>query len=117
MEKKTIHYAAGAAAGMVTGLFGGGGGMVLLPVLTKWGGVTQRGAFATCIAAIYPMCIVSAAVYYLRVRPELTMLLPCLLGGTVGGMVAGFTFEKVPVRVLKLIFGVFLLYGAVRYLV
>ena len=116
MEKKTIHYAAGAAAGMVNGLFGGGGGLILLPALGKWGGVSQRGAFATCIAAIYPMCIVSAAVYYLRVRPEWSILLPCLLGGAVGGVVAGLTFRKVPVRMLKLIFGAFLIYGAARYL-
>ena len=117
MEKKTIHIVAGAAAGMVNGLFGGGGGMVLLPVLTKWGGVPQRVAFATCIAAIYPMCIVSATVYCLRVQPEWSLLLPCLLGGAVGGIVAGRTFEKVPVRMLKLIFGIFLIYGAARYLV
>ena len=31
-------------------------------------------------------------------------------------LMAGLTFEKVPVRVLKLIFGAFLLYGALRYL-
>ena len=116
MKKKTIHVAAGAAAGAVNGLFGGGGGMVLLPVLTKWGGVSQRSAFATCIAAIYPMCIVSAAVYYLRVQPEWSVLLPCFLGGAAGGIVAGLTFEKVPVRMLKLIFGIFLIYGAMRYL-
>lgn len=116
MTKKMFRRLSGAAAGAVNGLFGGGGGMVLLPLLTKWGGVSARGAFATCIAAIYPMCIVSAFFYYLRVRPELTVLLPCVLGGIVGGIAAGLTFEKVPVRVLKLIFGVFLLYGAARYL-
>ena len=116
MTKKSIRGLSGAAAGAVNGLFGGGGGMVLLPLLTKWGGVSARSAFATCIAAIYPMCIVSAVLYYLRVRPELSVLLPCVLGGIIGGIVAGLTFEKVPVRVLKLIFGAFLLYGAARYL-
>ena len=40
-----------------------------------------------------------------------------VLGGAVGGIVAGRTFEKVPVRMLKLIFGIFLIYGAARYLV
>ena len=116
MQKKTIHRLSGAAAGAVNGLFGGGGGMVLLPLLTKWGGVSMRSAFATCIAAIYPMCVVSALLYYLRVRPDWSVLLPCMLGGIVGGAAAGLTFEKMPVRVLKLMFGAFLLYGAVRYL-
>lgn len=116
MTKKTLRRAAGAGAGVVNGLFGGGGGMVLLPILTKWGGIAPRSVFATCVAAVYPMCIISATLYCLRVRPALSVLLPCILGGVVGGIVSGLTFEKVPVRILKLIFGAFLLYGAVRYL-
>ena len=116
MTKKTIRRAAGAGAGLVNALFGGGGGMVLLPVLSKWGGVAPRSVFATCLASVYPMCIISATLYCLRVRPEWSVLFPCVLGGMLGGAVAGLTFEKVPVRVLKLIFAAFLLYGAVRYL-
>ena len=107
---------AGAAAGAVNGLLGGGGGMVLLPLLVRWGVRDTRGAFATCVAAIYPMCCVSAAAYLFRVRPDFMMLLPYLLGGTTGGVIAGLTFEKVPLRVLKVIFGLFLIYGGVRYL-
>ena len=107
---------AGAAAGVVNGLFGGGGGMVLLPLLARWGRRDARAAFVTCVAAIYPMCCVSAAAYLFRVRPDFMMLLPYLLGGAVGGVIAGLTFEKVPVRVLKVIFGLFLTYGGVRYL-
>lgn len=107
---------AGAAGGLVNGLFGGGGGMVLLPLLTKWGDLEVRSAFATCVAIIYPMCCVSAAVYLWQVRPELSLLLPYLVGGAAGGVLGGLTFQKIPVRVLKLIFGLFLLYGGVRYL-
>ncbi len=116
MTKKTKNRIAGAAAGAVNGVFGGGGGMVLLPLLTKWGALEQRAAFATCVAAIYPMCCVSAAVYFFRVRPDFAALLPYLLGGAVGGVISGLTFDKVPVRVLRLIFGLFLIYGGVRYL-
>ena len=36
--------------------------------------------------------------------------------GLIGGVLGGLTFEKVPVRWLKVIFGLFLLYGGVRYL-
>lgn len=116
MTEKNRRRAAGAAAGLVNGLFGGGGGMVLLPLLNAWGGLKARAAFATCIAVIYPMCVVSAVVYCLRVRPDLMTLLPYLLGGVLGGIISGLTFEKVPVRILKLIFGAFLIYGGVRYL-
>ena len=37
-------------------------------------------------------------------------------GGGAGGLAGGLTFERVPVRLLKVIFGLFLLYAGVRYL-
>ena len=116
MTEKNRRAAAGAAAGLVNGIFGGGGGMVLLPLLSLDGTLPRRSVFATCVAVMVPLSAVSAAVYWLQVRPDLMTLLPCFLGGLLGGAVSGLTFEKVPVRLLKGIFGAFLIYGGVRYL-
>ena len=71
MTEKWKNRTAGAAAGLVNGLFGGGGGMVLLPLLTRWGGLKAKDGFATCVAVILPVCCVSAAVYLWQVRPGL----------------------------------------------
>ena len=116
MTDRRKHQLAGAAGGLINGLFGGGGGMVLLPLLTKWSRLEARAAFATCVAAIFPMCCVSAAVAVWTVRPGWALLWPYLLGGAVGGLIGGLTYQKIPVRLLKSIFGAFLLYGGVRYL-
>ena len=116
MTDKWKNRVAGPAGGLINGLFGGGGGMVLLPLLTKWSRLEARAAFATCVAIIFPMCCVSTAVYLYQVRPALSTVVPYLAGGVAGGLVGGLTFDKVPVRLLKAIFGLFLLYGGVRYL-
>ena len=116
MTDKRKNQIAGTAGGLLSGLFGGGGGMALLPLLVKWRKLEGRSAFATCVAVILPMCCVSAAVYLLQVRPPLSTLWPYLAGGVAGGVIGGMTFEKVPVRILKIIFGLFLLYAGVRYL-
>lgn len=116
MSDKGKNMLAGAAAGLVNGLFGGGGGMVLLPLLSRWGTLDQKKAFATCVAVILPVCCVSAAVYLWQARPAVAFLLPYLLGGAAGGVVGGLTFRWIPVAVLRVIFGIFLLYGGVRYL-
>ena len=116
MTDKGKNGLAGVAAGLVNGLFGGGGGSVLLPLLNRWGTLAPRAAFATCLAAIYPMCCVSAVVYLFQVRPALETVLPYLAGGLAGGVAGGLTFQKVPVRLLKALFGAFLVYGGVRYL-
>ncbi|MDE6881251.1 MAG: TSUP family transporter [Oscillospiraceae bacterium] len=116
MTDKWKNRIAGTAGGLINGLFGGGGGMVVLPLLTKWSTLEARAAFATCVAIIFPMCCASTAVYLFQVRPALSLVLPYLAGGLAGGLIGGLTFEKVPVRFLKAVFGLFLLYGGVRYL-
>ena len=78
MRRSTKNRIAGAAGGLINGLFGGGGGTVLLPLLTGWGGLQAKKAFATCVAIILPMCCISAAVYLWQVRPELRVVLPYL---------------------------------------
>ena len=116
MRAQTKYAAAGAAAGLVNGLFGGGGGMVLLPLLNRWCRVEGKRGFATCVAVILPFCVVSAAVYLLRTPFDLTQALPYLLGGLAGGFVGGRLFPRVPAPWLRYLFAAFLVYGGVRYL-
>lgn len=66
MEHRWPARIAGTAAGLANGLFGGGGGMVFLPILSRWGGLSQRKLYATCVGVIFPVCLVSAAVYLFR---------------------------------------------------
>ena len=107
---------AGALGGLVNGVFGGGGGMLLLPLLGRWGALRPKSLFANSVAIIFPICLVSAAVYLLRAQLDLSAAWPYLLGGVGGGLIGGLTFEKVPVKWLKVLFALFLLYGGVRYL-
>ena len=115
MPKSILFPTAGAAAGLVNGLFGGGGGMVLLPALLR-GGVESKKAFATCVALILPLCLVSAAVMLLRTAFDWTAALPYLIGGALGGAVGGKLFRKVSPKWLKRLFAAFMIYGGVRYL-
>lgn len=107
---------AGAAAGAANGLFGGGGGMVLLPVLSRWGGLPPRRLYATCVAVIFPVCAVSAVVYLARGGVSLETAAPYLAGGLAGGFAGGKLYGKVRVRYLRWLFAAFLLYAGGRYL-
>ena len=116
MTGKTKNALAGAGAGLINGLFGGGGGMVLLPLLTKWGKLDQRKAFATCVAVVLPISVAGAAVHWWQVRPALSVVVPYLLGGAAGGYLGGRLYGKVSTRVLKWLFAAFLFYAGVKYL-
>ena len=112
-----VKYAVAAIlAGAANGCFGGGGGMVLLPLLTRWCRVEEKTAFATCVAVILPFCVLSAAIYVLRGGFDWLMALPYLIGGGIGGALGGLLFQKVSALWLRRIFALFLLYGGVRYL-
>lgn len=113
---KRWTMAAGAAAGLVNGCFGGGGGMVLLPILDRTAGLPQRKLYATCVGIIFPVCMVSACVYLFQGGVSLTEAAPYLLGGLAGGWLGGRLYHRVDTRFLRLLFAGFLLYAGVRYL-
>ena len=107
---------AGGAAGLANGLFGGGVGMVFLPILSRFGTLEQRRLYATCVGVIFPVCAVSAAVYLWRGEIELMTALPYLIGGLIGGWLGGRLYGKISVKLLKWMFAAFLFYAGVRYL-
>lgn len=106
--------AAGGLAGAANGFFGAGGGLFLVPLFIKWLKMEEKQAFATSVAVILPLSAVSLAVYWLRGGLEWQGIWPFLLGGLAGGWVGGRVFGKVPVTLLRRVFGVLILYGGVR---
>jgi len=116
MSGKWRARLAGGAAGLANGLFGGGGGMVFLPLMSRAPGLERRQLFATCVGVIFPVCAVSAAVYLFRTEISLSAALPYLAGGLAGGFLGGKLYGRVSAGCLKWIFAGFLLYAGVRYL-
>lgn len=103
---------AGIVAGAINGLFGAGGGMVLVPLLGA-GELTQDEIFASSIIIIFPMCIIS-----LLPRTPLPWMqaLPFLVSGTIGGILAAGPGKRIPVNWLHRALGALILYGGLRYL-
>ncbi len=119
MEKKRPWLApavAGGLAGVANGFFGGGGGMVLVPLLTGRCGLDQRRAFATSVAIILPLCVLSSVVYFFRGGLDLSAALPYLLGGLAGGWIGGRVFRRLNMDWLRRAFALLILYGGVRSL-
>ncbi len=103
--------------GLFSGLFGVGGGTVIVPLLVLWLAYDERGATGTSLAAIVVIAGVAAALQagYGNVR-----LTEGLLVGipAVGGVVAGtWLQQRVPVRAISLLFAVVLAAAAVELLI
>lgn len=106
----------GGLAGAANGLFGAGGGMILVPLLTRWAGLEDKKAFATSISIIAPLCLVSIAVYCMSGSMDWMQALPYLVGGFFGGLIGGKLFKKVPAKFLHRALGIIIIYGGVRAL-
>ena len=107
---------AGALTGTANGVFGGGGGCILVPLLTKLCGLEQKKAFATSVAVILPLCVLSAGIYLWRGGLEWMTAMPYLLGGAAGGFLGGKLFRGVKLPWLKKGFGLVLIIGGIRCL-
>ena len=88
---------AGTIAGAVNGLFGAGGGMVLVPLLGSKTGIPERERFPTSIAIIAPICVVSL-LFSARWNMPFLQLLPYLLGSVIGGIAAGYPHFEAAMR-------------------
>ena len=106
----------GAIAGAVNGLFGAGGGMLLIPLLTLTSVLEEDALFPACVCIMLPICVVSLVITGIRAPLPLSTALPYLLGSIPGGLAAGWLGKKIPTLWLHRGLGVMILWGGVRYL-
>ncbi len=112
-----ILAAIGTAGGLFSGLFGVGGGVVMVPLLILWLGFDERRATATSLAAIVIIAAVACGAQALYGNVDVGKGL--LVGvPAVGGVLAGtWLQQRVPVRWLSLMFAGVLVLVAARMLV
>jgi uncharacterized membrane protein YfcA len=107
----------GVAAGVMSGLFGVGGGVIFVPLLTLVLGLGQLDAEATSLAAIVPVVAVGAwrqdRAGLVRRRPAVLVGLASLAGVIAGASVATSLSDAT----LRRIFGLFLVGVAVQFAV
>ena len=107
----------GGIAGFINGFFGGGGGMLLVPMLAGLDELEERETFATSLSVTLPLSIISASIYMWRQDITITSLLPFLIGGIPGAVIAGLTFKKIPTKLLRRLMGILIILGGIKYLI
>ena len=118
MRKKYFFglVTAGLSAGLINGLFGGGGGMLLVPLLTCLTDLTETEVFPVAISVILPVCVISIFLTAGQTVIPWNEALPYLTGSFFGGIAAGIWGCRIPVKWLHRILGTLVLWGGIRYL-
>lgn len=115
MKKIRLRLAA-VLAGTLNGLFGGGGGMALLPLLSRESNLQGRVLFANSVAIMLPISMASLAASLLSAPLPLRESVPYLAGGALGAVLGGLFFDRVSTVWLRRLFALFLIYAGIRYL-
>ena len=117
VRKKTWGMViAGGCAGLVNGLFGGGGGMILVPLLGTLTDFENREIFNCSIAIILPICLVSLTATALTGTIPWADSLPYLIGSACGGFSAARYGQLIPAKWLHRGLGILIIWGGIRYL-
>ncbi len=115
------NYAKGAlvgvAAGVIAGLFGVGGGIVVVPGLVLWIGISQRQASGTSIATIIASSAAALISFGIAGSVDWSAALIVFLGAAVGAVIGARLATVVPERILTATFAVVLVIAGIRMLV
>jgi uncharacterized protein len=109
--------AIGTAAGMFSGLFGVGGGTIIVPLLILWLGYAEREATGTSLAAI--VIIASYAAFGQALYGNVDVGQAALVGvPALAGVVAGAALQqRIPERAVALLFAALLVAIAIELIV
>ncbi len=107
----------GAAAGMIAGLFGAGGGMILIPLIRMTAKPDEDTLFPSSVCIMLPICIATLVLHAMTLGTlPLGQSWPYMLGGSIGGILAGRLAKKIPTLWLHRGLGALIIWGGVRYL-
>jgi uncharacterized membrane protein YfcA len=118
-SERILRLAAiGTAAGAFSGLFGVGGGTVIVPLLILWFGYGERLATGTSLAAIVPIGLLGAlaqgGIYgNVHVGTGLLLSAPAIAGVVIGTAIQ----QRIPQRAVSLLFAALLVAIAIELII
>ena len=102
-KEKFSGIISGILVGIANSVFGGGGGMLAVPLLQRTG-LEEKEAHATAILVILPVSLLSFVVYAVRGYSEFSVLIPTALGVVFGGILGAKWLKKLPTKTVNILF-------------
>lgn len=104
----------GVGAGLLSGLFGVGGGILVVPALVMILKLDNRRASGTSLGAVLPIAVSSLLTYWGQDNVDWSMALFLAIGGVLGAVYGTKLIHVLPRRVLGYLFLTVLVITAIR---
>lgn len=119
MNKKYFNFNVknsfiGSMTGFINGVFGSGGGTLLVPILSNILKVEEHKSHATALAIIVFLTTASSVVYVSKGTYDLTITFKVALGSVIGGVIGAKILCKLTGRFLRISFGLIMIIAALR---
>lgn len=107
----------GILIGFVNGFFGGGGGMICVPLLENVLKLETKNAHASTIAVILPLSLISSIVYMISNRVNYLDLGMITLGVCIGGVIGALVLKRLNSNIIRLIFVAIMIFAGIMMIV
>lgn len=114
MKDKFKSIFIGLVTGFANGLFGSGGGTIVVPCMQWFLKVKTHKSHATAIAVILPLSILSVCIYLYKTNILWKEAIFVSIGGIIGGIIGAKLLNKISGKWLHIIFGGFMIFAAVK---
>ncbi|NLK97149.1 MAG: sulfite exporter TauE/SafE family protein [Epulopiscium sp.] len=104
----------GFITGLTNGLFGAGGGTIVVPAMERILKVEEHESHATAIAVILPLSIMSTFIYTRHQILDWKSIIYVAIGGVGGGILGAKLLCKISPQWLHKIFGLFMIAASIR---
>ena len=107
-------FVIGIITGVVSGLFGAGGGTIIVPSLRYFFKLDDHIIHATAIAIIFPLAVISSTFYIHSDFVNWDLVIKASIGGIIGGFIGAKVLKNIPRKYLRILFAFFLIFSSIR---
>ncbi|MBQ9313843.1 MAG: TSUP family transporter [Clostridia bacterium] len=112
-----MAYVIGLFAGLISGFFGTGGGLLIHPALTSILKLDEYKARGTTLITVFPAVLVASIFYANYNYFDLSIIVNVVIGGSIGGFIGAKLMKRIPKFWLAITFDIFLVIASIKMIV
>lgn len=104
----------GSISGFINGIFGSGGGTLLVPILNNILKVEEHKSHATALSIVVFLTVASSFIYVSKGTYDLNLTFKVAIGSIIGGIIGAKILCKLTGKFLRISFGIIMIIAALR---